>query len=60
VIRYPLTTESAMAKMEKCNTLTFIVDLRANKHHIKSACKKLYDVMPVKVNTLIRFFTSDI
>jgi len=54
VIRHPLTTESAMACMEKNNTLSFIVDVRANKNHIKQAFKKLYDVKPVKVNTLIR------
>ena len=55
VIRYPLTTEAAMSNMEHNNTLTFIVDVRSNKNHIKQAIKKLYDVKPVKVNTLIRY-----
>jgi len=31
VLRYPLTTESAMKKIEDNNTLVFIVDIRAGK-----------------------------
>jgi len=50
----PLNTESAMKKIEGHNTLVFIVDVKANKRHIKDAVKKLYDVSAVKVNTLIR------
>lgn len=54
VIRYPLNTETAMKKIEEHNTLTFIVDIKANKNHIKDAVKRLYDVEAAKVNTLIR------
>eukprot|EP00754_Rhynchopus_humris_P003363 Rhum_TRINITY_DN11767_c1_g1::Rhum_TRINITY_DN11767_c1_g1_i2::g.47065::m.47065/K02893/RP-L23Ae, RPL23A; large subunit ribosomal protein L23Ae len=54
VIRFPLTTESAMKKIEDTNTLVFIVDIRSNKPQIKEAMKTLYDVKVVKVNTLIR------
>ena len=54
IIKYPLTTESAMKKIEDNNTLVFIVHLKANKHHIKAAVKKMYDVNIAKVNTLIR------
>ena len=54
VIRYPLTTDKAMKKIEENNTLTFIVDARANKTEIKKAIRKLYQVKAVKVNTLIR------
>ncbi|WVN85533.1 60S ribosomal protein L25 [Cryptococcus depauperatus CBS 7841] len=53
-IQYPLSTESAMKKIEDNNTLVFIVDLKANKRNIKDAVKKLYDVEAAKVNTLIR------
>ena len=53
VIRYPLTTESAMKKIEDHNTLVFIVDKLANKRQIRSAVKKLYDIEAAKVNTLI-------
>uniref|UniRef100_A0A0K8R8C3 Putative 60s ribosomal protein l23 n=1 Tax=Ixodes ricinus TaxID=34613 RepID=A0A0K8R8C3_IXORI len=54
IIKHPLTTESAMKKIEDNNTLVFIVHLRANKHQIKAAVKKLYDIDVAKVNTLIR------
>merc|ERR1712088_795210 len=53
-IKYPLTTESAMKKIEDNNTLVFIVDKRANKPLVKQAVKKLYDIEVAKVNTLIR------
>ncbi|CAG8487921.1 9675_t:CDS:2 [Paraglomus occultum] len=54
ILKYPLSTESAMKKIEDNNTLVFIVDVRANKRHIKDAVKKLYNVEAVKINTLIR------
>ena len=54
IIKFPLTTETAMKKIEENNTLVFIVDILANKYQIKSAVRKLYDIKPVKVNTLIR------
>jgi len=43
-----------MKQIEDNNTLTFIVDLLANKRQIKDAVKKLYDIEIVRVNTLIR------
>merc|ERR1711973_532445 len=52
--KYPYTTESAMKKIEDNNTLVFIVDVKSNKHQIKSAVKKLYEIEVVKVNPLIR------
>uniref|UniRef100_A0A8I3WB97 Large ribosomal subunit protein uL23 n=1 Tax=Callithrix jacchus TaxID=9483 RepID=A0A8I3WB97_CALJA len=51
IIKFPLTTESAMKKIEDNNTLVFIVDVKANKHQIKQAVKKLYDIDVAKVNT---------
>merc|ERR1719284_1727893 len=42
IIKHPLTTESAMKKIED------------NKKQIKTAVKKLYDINVSKVNTLIR------
>lgn len=53
-IQFPVSTESAMKKIEDHNTLVFVVDLRANKRNIKDAVKKLYDVEAAKINTLIR------
>jgi len=54
VIKYPLTTESAMKKIEDNNTLVFIVDVLANKRQIKEAVKQMYEIQASKVNTLIR------
>jgi large subunit ribosomal protein L23Ae len=54
IIKYPLTTETSIKKIEDINTLTFIVDLRADKKKIKNALKDLYDVKALRVNTLIR------
>ncbi|XP_053455336.1 60S ribosomal protein L23a-like [Nycticebus coucang] len=54
IIKFPLTTEPAMKKTEDNNTLVFIVDVKANKHQIKQAVKKLCDIDVAKVNTLVR------
>merc|ERR1712012_665896 len=54
IIKHPLTTESAMKKIEDNNTLVFICNIKANKHQVKAAVKKLYDINVSKVNTLIR------
>ena len=54
IVKFPLTTESAMKKIEDNNTLVFIVDKRANKPQIQTAVKKLYDIDVAKVNTLNR------
>merc|ERR1712021_274886 len=54
ILKYPLTTESAMKKIEENNTLVFIVDVRASKVQIKEAIKKMYDIDTQKINTLIR------
>merc|ERR1712013_167123 len=54
IIKHPHTTESAMKKIEDNNTLVFICDIKSNKHQIKSAVKKLYDINISKVNTLVR------
>ena len=54
ILKFPLTTESAMKKIEDNNTLVFIVDTRANKRQIKEAVRKMYEIKTWKVNTLIR------
>eukprot|EP00931_Biecheleriopsis_adriatica_P084393 TRINITY_DN581_c0_g3_i2.p1 TRINITY_DN581_c0_g3~~TRINITY_DN581_c0_g3_i2.p1 ORF type:complete len:146 (-),score=50.02 TRINITY_DN581_c0_g3_i2:92-529(-) len=54
IIQCPVTTESAMKKIEEINTLVFLVDIKATKPKIKEAVKQLYDVQCAKVNTLIR------
>ena len=54
IIKFPLTTKSAMKKIEDNNTLVSIADVKADKHQIKHAVKKLYDTDMVKFNALIR------
>merc|ERR1719399_1928423 len=54
IIKCPLTTESAMKKIEEFNTLVFLVDIQANKRQIREAVKGMYDVQCAKINTLIR------
>merc|ERR1719411_1647188 len=54
IVKFPLTTESAMKKIEDNNTLVFIVDKRANKPLVKASIKRLYDIDSAKINTLIR------
>ncbi|GAW11064.1 hypothetical protein ANO14919_004030 [Xylariales sp. No.14919] len=54
IVIHPLNTESAMKCIEERNTLVFIVDVKANKAHIKQALKKLYEIDVIKINTLIR------
>merc|ERR1712113_879382 len=54
VIKYPLTTESAMKKIEEINTLVFLVDIKATKLKVKEAVRAMYDVQSLKVNTCIR------
>eukprot|EP00382_Lankesteria_abbotti_P005890 CAMPEP_0113847300 /NCGR_PEP_ID=MMETSP0372-20130328/1793_1 /TAXON_ID=340204 /ORGANISM="Lankesteria abbotti" /LENGTH=149 /DNA_ID=CAMNT_0000816553 /DNA_START=67 /DNA_END=516 /DNA_ORIENTATION=+ /assembly_acc=CAM_ASM_000359 len=54
IIKTPVATESAMKKIEECNTLVFLCDPRANKQMINEAAKKLFSVKPVKINTLVR------
>ncbi|KAF6109565.1 hypothetical protein HJG60_010833 [Phyllostomus discolor] len=49
IIKFPLTTESAMKKIKDNNTLVFIVDVKANKHQIKQAMKTLCDIGVAKV-----------
>merc|ERR1712050_527488 len=54
IIQCPVTTESAMKKIEEINTLVFVVDIQATKQKIKEAVRSMYDVQCAKVNTLIR------
>ena len=57
ILKYPLTTESAMKKIEDNNTLVFIVDTRANKRQITDAVRRMYEIKTAKVTTLNYAFT---
>uniref|UniRef100_A0A060TJ14 Large ribosomal subunit protein uL23 n=1 Tax=Blastobotrys adeninivorans TaxID=409370 RepID=A0A060TJ14_BLAAD len=49
-----VNSEGAIKKIEESNTLVLRVDVKANKHQIKQAVKKLYNADALKVNTLVR------
>ena len=53
IVKYPLSTESAIKTIEDQNTLQFVVDKRARKPAIRKACEELYGIKVSKVNTLI-------
>ena len=53
IVKYPLSSESAIKTIEDQNTLVFVVDKRARKPAIRKACQELYNIKVSKVNTLI-------
>lgn len=53
VVKYPLLSEDAVTLLEAENKITFMVDLRSDKHDIKRAIQELYEVRVAKVSTLI-------
>ena len=53
IVKYPLSSESAIKTIEDHNTLVFVVDKRARKPAIRKACQDLYNIKVRKVNTLI-------
>lgn len=53
VIVRPISSESALEKIDKANKLTFVCNLRATKGQIRWAVEKLYDVRVERVWTYI-------
>lgn len=53
VVKYPLLSEDAVTLLEAENKITFIVDVRSDKHDIKRAIQELYEVKVETVRTLI-------
>jgi len=53
IIIRPVSSESALEKVEKENKILFIVDPKSNKTQIKQAVEKLYGVKVKSVNTMI-------
>jgi ribosomal protein L23 len=52
ILQYPLMGEKATIMREKENTLTFIVDKKADKKAIKQAVEEMLKVSVVSVNVL--------
>jgi large subunit ribosomal protein L23 len=53
VVKYPLLSEDAVTLLEAENKITFIVDVRSDKHDVRRAIEELYEVRVDKVRTLI-------
>jgi large subunit ribosomal protein L23 len=53
VVKYPLLSEDAVTLLEAENKITFIVDIRSDKHDVKRAIQELYEVRVQDVNTMI-------
>ncbi len=53
IILHPYVTEKTLEAIEKNNTLEFIVNIKANKHQIKEAVEKAFNVKVESVNTKI-------
>jgi len=52
IVRKPLVTEKSNIGREETNLVTFAVDPRANKHEIKDAIEKLFEVKVLRVRTM--------
>lgn len=53
IIKAAVSSEKAISYMEKYNTLTFIVDMKATKYDIRRAVEELFGVKVLEVRTLI-------
>jgi len=53
VIIRPVQSEKALSLIDKQNTLTFIVDIKATKSEIKRAVEEIFSVKVEKVRVLI-------
>jgi large subunit ribosomal protein L23 len=53
VLIRPVITEKTMIETDERNTVTFEVDMRANKHLVKQAVEKAFNVDVVGVNIMV-------
>ncbi len=52
IIKAPIITEKTASLNENNNTITFSVDVKANKTQIKQAVEKIFNVEVESVNTI--------
>ena len=52
IIKAPIITEKTADLAQNKNTITFSVDVKANKTQIKQAIEKIFDVKVESVNTI--------
>lgn len=48
---YPLATEKALGMIDRFNTVSYVVDIRAGKGAIKSEFESLFGVKVASINT---------
>jgi len=53
VLKRPVVTEKTMTATDEENRVTFEVDMRANKHLVKEAVEKAFDVHVIDVNVMV-------
>ena len=53
VLVKPLLTEKTSKETEAFNRYAFVVNLKANKNHIKNAVEKFFDVKVLSVHTSV-------
>lgn len=53
IIIRPVQSEKALGMIDKQNTLTFIVDIKATKQDVKKAVETLFNVKVEKVRILV-------
>ena len=53
VLVKPLLTEKTSKETETYNRYAFVVNIKANKNHIKNAVEKFFDVKVVSVRTSV-------
>ena len=52
-IKYPFITEKATIQLEEENKLQLIVDINANKNHIRTEVEDIYGFEVARVRTMI-------
>ncbi|MCX8208861.1 MAG: 50S ribosomal protein L23 [Sulfolobales archaeon] len=53
MIKAAVSSEKAITYMEKFNTITFIVDIKATKKDVEKAVEELFGVKVARVRTLV-------
>lgn len=53
ILKHPYMTEKSINLVERANTVTFVVDRKADKKQIKEAFEKVFEVKVAGVNTEI-------
>jgi ribosomal protein uL23 len=53
LLKYPYLTEKSMTLVERANTIVFVVDMAADKQHVKDEFEAVFGVKVAKVNVLV-------